>query len=351
MKPWKAVLAATSFALLLISLGCFRKPQGAGQDTGLFVIADSTNWVALEPALKDVFERTIKTPQPEKVFGVHWVPPRRFSQFATRKNLVLAGALQSEGEIDGQISKMLSPEVKNRVIDGSAFYFPKDNPWAEGQLLVVLVSNTVTELQDKLMENKKHLYELFQTRLLEETSAKMYQRLEQKELAEKLLNQYGWTVRIQHDYIVNKERPQDRFIMLRRSLPGRERWLFVHWIDDADPSIVDERWVINTRNKQTEKFYEVDLINEEYTSSREVEFLGRSALMLEGLWANEAKMAGGPFRNYTFYDEDSGRIYMIDIAVFFPGGEKEPFLRQLDIMAHSFKTANEIRNDRKEEGS
>lgn len=341
MKNLKLLTTGVVSLLLLLS-GCSRKSGSFGEPTQLFIVADQEVWQALEPTLRDVFERTIETPQPEKVFSVYWVAPDKFSQFATRKNLVLLGALQAEGEISQKVSDILSADVKQKVMEGSAFVFPKKDAYAEGQLLMVLAGNTVEELQQKLSDNKSYLYEMFREKLLEETKRQMFEQLEQKELSQELLSKYGWTLRIQHDYIINIERPQDRFVMLRRSLPGRERWLFVHWIEEADPEIIDRDWAMRTRNKLTQKFYEGDTINEDYTEAEEIDFLGRSTLLLQGLWENVEKVAGGPFKNYSFYDTASQRIYMIDIAVYYPGGEKEPFLRQLDIMAHTFKTAQEV---------
>ncbi len=335
--------------LLIVFSGCLKKPKSFGGDTDLFVVADSTDWINLESTFIDVFERRIDTPQPEKVFQVVWVPPYRYQEFATRKNLVLTGALNSEGEISKKIAIMLAPEVKDKVIDGSAFYFPKENPWAKDQLLLVLVSNTLPELQGKMLNRREYLYNLFETKLVYLTSKRMYQSLEQKDLAEELLESYGWSLRIQHDFLINIRRSQERFVMLRRSLPQNERWLFVHWIEDGDPSLINGAWIINKRNQLTQKYYQNDKINREHTNSKEIEFLNRQAVMIEGLWENDEKMVGGPFRNYCFYDQASGRIYMIDIAVFFPGGKKEPFLRQLDIMARTFITAGQARDETKKE--
>jgi hypothetical protein len=331
--------------------GCAKKPESLGGETKLFVVADSSDWAYLEAAFKNVFEKTMHTPQPEKVFEVHWVPPDRFNEVATRKNLVLLGALNSPGELTPKIKNMLSQEVRERVEAGSEFVFTKKDPWAKQQLLVVLVSNDLPELREKLEGNKEFLYNLFEEKLIAETTEDMFEMLEQKELEKELLKKYGWTIRIQHDYFINSESPIDRFVMLRRSLPSSERWIFVHWIDGADANIINEEWAIQTRNRLAGKFYENDKVNEEYTYSKEVDFLGRPALMLEGLWENNEKVIGGPFRSYSFYDEPSGRIYMIDIAVFYPAGDKEPFLRQLDIMAHSFKTSYEIKEDATKEGS
>src|SRR3990172_969297 len=129
--------------------------------------------------------------------------------------------------------------------------------------------------------------------------------------------------------------------MLRRSLPGRERWLFVHWIDDADPAIINQEWILNMRDRLTTRFYKADSVNRDphYLKSYEKEIANRLAVVVEGLWENTTEVVGGPFRTYAFYDEKSGRIYMIDISVYSPAGTKEPFLRQLAVMANTFQTA------------
>jgi len=334
--------APTWMVLALVLVGCFGKPESHGEGTQLFVIADAENWEKLQPALTEAFQKVIKTPQPEMVFELVWVAPERFAEFATRKHLLLVGTLDSDGEISGKVSEILSPEVEARVRDGSAFYFPKNDPWAKNQLLVVLAANTAPELAEKLVANKQELYNLFEEKLIRETREQMFSQLEQTEMAQKLLHSYGWTLRIQHDYIINIERPMDQFVMLRRSLPGRERWLFVHWLDDADPHVITEDWAIARRNKLTTEFYDKDIIDGNHVAAEEIDFIGRPALKLEGLWRNDNKMVGGPFRTYVFFDEPTNRIYMIDIAVYFPGGQKEPFLRQLDIMAHSFATIAEV---------
>jgi hypothetical protein len=338
MKSLKTIPMA--LAALFLIIGCLRKPTSVGGETDIYVIADSSDWRILEPTLKEVFEREIQTPQTEKVFELLWAPPQKLNEVATKKNLILTGALEPGGEVIPKIG--LSDEVKQRVVEGTAFVFPKRDQWANEQLMVVLVSNTLEQLREKILENRKFLYELFEKKLRDDTVAAMFREHEQLELEKELLDKYGWTLRIQHDYVINVERPQDRFLMLRRSLPGRERWLFVHWIDKGDSSMLSEKWAMNTRDRLTMKFYQNDKINEQYTHSREVDFLNRKAILLEGLWENDEKVIGGPFRSYSFYDARSRRIYMIDLAVFYPGGEKEPFLRQLDIMAQTFKTAQEM---------
>ncbi len=75
-----------------------------------------------------------------------------------------------------------------------------------------------------------------------------------------------------------------------------------------------------------------------YLESVHEEFIGRPAIITTGLWENEEKVAGGPFSNFTFYDEFSKILFMIDVAVYAPNKDKLPYLRRMEIMAHTFKT-------------
>lgn len=343
-------------AVLLAFAGCLRKSVSMDEGTSLYVIADSTSWLALETTLRCTFERTIQTPRKESVFAVHWVRPKEFNQYATRKHLAIIGLLDSDAEISSKVKGMLSAAVRERVVDGSAFVFPKEEPWAKGQLLLVLAANSVETLAEKLTENKDYLYGLLEKRLRDATRKEMFERYEQTEISQEVLEKYGWTIRVQHDYFVKIDRADANFFMLRRSLPGRERWLFVHWVENASPEDLTPDWVMARRNMMTKRFYEGDFIylqdaKNPYGGSSITTIAGREALRIEGLWVNEENKAdatGGPFRTYAFFDEDTRRIYLLDLAVWFPGGNKEPMLRQLDIMAASFRTAADIEREKKE---
>jgi hypothetical protein len=182
----------------------------------------------------------------------------------------------------------------------------------------------------------------------------MYSIYEQKDLEKKLLEKYGWTVRVQHDYSIYKEFPQENFVMLRRAWP--ERWLFVCWQRLDDPSRITLDWAVAWRNSIGARFYENDRVVKPETaargfktppdlSAREVEFTGRRALEVQGLWENEVKVAGGPFKAWAFYDEYTQQAFLIDIAVFAPGREKVPLMRQLEIMARTFRTQHDRTTD------
>ncbi len=341
-------------AMLSLTLfGCGGKPASVGDSAQLVVVADNEVWADLEDQIRGAFERTVHTPQPEKVFEIIHVGGEEWKSYATRKNLAFVGSLQGTGEISLRVQKMLSEGVRRKVEDGTAYVFPRHDPWAQEQLLLVLASNSTAELGRKLSENSGYLYGLFADKLREETKEQMYAQLEQTDLAAQTLEKYGWALRVQHDYVVYTERPDRGFYLLRRSLPGRERWLFVHWREDIEPDEITDQWIMDARDRLGAEFLNSDQINRDpqYLNFRDVIFAERSAVVLEGLWENDEVLAGGPFRTYVFYDEDTRRTYMVDIAVYYPAGSKEPFLRQLDIMANTFQTAQDLKRKKQKETS
>ena len=46
--------------------------------------------------------------------------------------------------------------------------------------------------------------------------------------------------------------------------------------------------------------------------------------------------------NYTFYDEETARIYMLDASIFAPKYYKKSLIQQVDVLLHSFKTESEV---------
>ena len=62
------------------------------------------------------------------------------------------------------------------------------------------------------------------------------QAMNRKDIEGKFLNDYGWIIYVQADFKVALNKPEDNFVWLRRS-PGSdmERWIFVHWIENASP--------------------------------------------------------------------------------------------------------------------
>lgn len=334
MKSFKGFIIL--FGLFLVT-SCHFKPKGWWQEGIIAVMADSTDWEASQGVLRSAFEHVVRTPQIEKTFLLKYVSGEDFMRYTEFRYIVLVATLESKGKIGRIVRKVVSDkEIRNGVEEEKYFVFTQRNQWARNQLMIILVSKDISTLKEKIEANADFLYAIFETDFNDRLRKEMFDRGEQKGLEKKLMASYGWKIRIQHDYFLVKEFPREGFVWFRRMYP--ERWIFIRWIDGGDTSLLNPQWIIGERNRIGAAYYGGDQVASQYLFSRGSSFLNRTAQITSGLWENETKIAGGPFKNYTFYDPLSRRIYMIDLAVFAPGKDKVPFFRRMEIIANTFQT-------------
>lgn len=336
----KRILLFIGIATLIGMSDCSTKRGAVGEETDVMVVADSTIFAGLQAELAAAIEQTRLTPQPEKQFTIKYLDPLDLSRATVRHYIIMIGLLNSSDKTSKQVYSMLSEPLLQQVRTGESFVFQKQSPWAEEQLLLVLVGQDLETLRQKIAENRKYLFDILQRDLFARTEKQVYSHYEQTDMERKLLQDFGWTLRVQHDYHLYGRDKEGKFVCLRRTSP--ERWLFVHWVDTPDEQIITKEWVVSRRKAIGSRYYEGDTIVDSLLITRETEFAGRWALQLEGLWENDEKVAGGPFTTYAFYDANARRAYLVDYAVFAPGQRKEPFLRQLEVMARTFRTAPDL---------
>ncbi len=332
---------------LLLVQGCYRRPAVRGPEYAVYIFAEDEDWKILEPVFEQIFNRIVYTPQAESHFEIVHADPANMGDYLAHRQIIFAASLKSEGKVADIVKRSVSrPELLDKVKSGESFLFKKEDQWTPHQLILTLVSNTVEDLAQKMMENKDLIYQIlydFQQKMVFDY---MYRTLENKELSQKLMDKYQWTVRVQHDYFLALEDSANGFVFLRRRYP--ERWFFVKWIEGGNPDVISKEWYFNLRDSIGVWYYGGDRVNRSYGRTKEINFLGRWCLMIEGLWENEEKVAGGPFLAYVFYDEGTDRIYAIDCAVFYPADKKLPFLDQLNAMAMTFKTKVDIQREEAE---
>lgn len=331
--------------LFFILLSCIlmvqcSKPNEWWKEAEIGVMADSTDWEALGGPLKQVYEKVVRTPQIEKMFVLKYVTDEDFMRYTKFQYLILAATLESKGRVRTLIDNVLKdPGIRKGVEKGDHFVFIQKNQWAKNQLVVILVSKNLPVLIQHIQSNRDFLFGIFKNDFEKRLEKDMFHNRENKEEQQRLMSTFGWTIRLQKDYFLAQEISDKGFLWYRRMYP--ERWIFVRWINGGDSTLLNEKWVVGERNRIGSEYYGGDHVADQYLFSHKGTFLGRPAQITTGLWANEAKEVGGPFKNYTFYDALSERVYMIDLAVFAPGKDKLPYLRRMDIIAGTFKTVFE----------
>lgn len=353
MKNLFGLLSIVTIVLLLSACDSSRKPATGFEDE-IYVVADSLEYEDLKIALQSAFEVEINTPMPEKLFNLKRISSNQIEKIYNKKNIVIVAPLNSGSYTSQYIHKIVDKELLKKIETENDFIISKYDLWAKNQLVTILSANTMQELEFKILKNKDNLLYAYQKisdkRLKESLYAPKYER---KQIEGLLLRDYGWVIYVQADYKLAKNDKENNFVWLRRS-PGSdmERWIFIYWIDNASPEYLNSDSIKAIRNRVTEKYYQTRddssyvVIADSFYTTSEVNFNNRYALFTQGLWDLNIKGMGGPFVNYTFYDEKSKRLYMLDGSIFAPKYYKRNLIQQVDVILQSFLTKDELSKDR-----
>lgn len=332
---------------LLFTQSCERKPQTLGSFDKILVLCDTNLWSEIETELNDALQVEIITPQPEYIFKLLQTEPDNISDLKRYRNLLLVGTLETPGTTKELFDQMLTDDARNSIINGENIIFEKPNAWSKDQLLGVVVAKDVENLKLKITEQKERIFDMFDMHTKMVVTQTMYSGHEKTDVEDIIMENHGWSVRIQHDYFAAIDSVEAQFVWLRRL--GPQRWLSVYYEPCEDPSLLSKEWMIETRNRNTKQFYKGDVIvqNDEIkVTEQNVNFNERYAIQLDGIWENDELMLGGPFRSFGFYNQSDERLYLVDLAVFAPGERKVQYIRQLESMAFTFKTKDEKRDRR-----
>lgn len=353
------------FVIILISIlfgtlfiGCGGKRNAIGLEDEIIVIADSTEFYDLEGTLVEVFEKKIITPQEENLFSIRLADIKDLNKYQRRKNLLFISTLDSETSVGKYLQGVLDSTVFEMVKTDSEFVFVKKDLWAKNQLAMFLISPNTRLLQKNLLIEKENLIHYFQQISNKRLFQSLYnEKYERKDIEARLMRDYGWIIYVQADFQLAKEVPEDNFVWLRRAInTDMERWIFVHWIENASPAFLNSDSIETVRNKLTKKYFRTTDNNtqveiqyeEDYNPvSTEVNFNGKYALLTQGFWRFSDKSGGGPFLSYTFFDEKTNRIYMLDGSIYAPKYYKKKLIQQVDVTLQSFMPEHELTAEKK----
>jgi hypothetical protein len=353
MKKFLIFIFLSVQFLFFVACDSSQKPATGFEDE-IYIVADSSEFEEVKLALETAFEVVINTPMPEKLFTLKRVSSNQIEKVQRKKNIVIVAPLNSGSYTSEYIKSITDKEIQKRLETENDFILSKYDLWAKNQLVTVLSAANMQELEFKILKNKDNLLYAYQkqsdARLKESLYAPRYER---KAIEGLLLRDHGWVIYVQADYKLAKNDKENNFVWLRRS-PGSEmeRWIFIHWIDNATPEYLNADSIKSIRNRLTQKFYQTSddssyvVIADSFFTTSEVNFNERYALFTQGLWDLNIKGMGGPFVNYTFYDEKNKRLYMLDGSIFAPKYYKRNLIQQIDVILQSFLTKDELTQDR-----
>lgn len=277
---------------------------------------------------KDVFRAPVPMlPQAEPMFHVIFIPRREFSKvFETHRHIFFI-------ELDQTLS---SPTIE----------FSRD-VWSYPQL-VVRVTAPDRESIIRILENNA---QTFYDRYLAVEYLRLenaYRRMIQHNSHQAVKNMFGIDMAIPEGYFVATE--GENFVWLRKTATREEfdQAIMIWTLDYTDPAVDFDIDVIWARRDSITKQYIPGQFPGTYMTTyrgdlelrpdyREISFNNKYAIEARSLWRVHGDFMGGPFVTYTFVDETTNRLFMIDGWVFAPKYDKRDYMRQVEAIIWSLR--------------
>ena len=347
---------------MLLLLGCGDvdlRPEAIGPEGQINVVIDSVLWAGpVGDALRDQLGGLILTlPSRESVFDLKQTAitsQHTLEQVKKFKNVVFVAPLNDTTNEARYLNSILSEEAKTAILDGGTATVPRSDLWRRRQQVFYVTASTPENLVTAIEENGPGIVYQFNEISRRRLQRDMFDRGRQPEIETCLMENHHFAVHAQHDYVVAMD--TSNFVWLRRTLSDTWRSFFIYYEENADPSKLSPEWIYNARDALTKRYVQgnsggwIEIDRRRPLESEEINFKDRYAYETRGLWhmvgeENGEKIQygmGGAFLSYAFYDQPSARLYLIDGMVFAPNFPKREFLRQLEVIAYTFRTRQEV---------
>lgn len=330
-------------------------PTARGEADEIILVVDSTQWVdslGIGLELRKTFlSPMLGLPQDEALFNVSKVNPQRLnSVLKSAKNMVFVMTLDSQTPDSKVLQKFFTNQSLNQIKrDTSIFMRAQKDLFAKGQTVLFLFSSSEDILAKKINYNRSAIREYFETSARETIKSQLFAS-NQKQLEARIKENHNVSFTIPFGW--EKARDLKNFIWLRKMDAQTEQSIFVYYEPYTDRGVFNKigefRDKITRQNLFDGENQDVYIKRQEIIPvfTERVNFNGHFAVEARGLWKISDNSRGGPFVSYTIVDEESGLIYYVEGYVDSPGTRKKKFVRELEAILSTFKTADDLKSSK-----
>jgi len=355
-------------ALTIVLAGCegdFR-PRAVGEEGRIVVVMDSSHWTGApgEAFQKNVTPWVETLPVAERHFKIRHLElsERTYDRVQALKNVVIAAALSDSTNETAFLRRRLSDEAEQAILDGQIAVVSKPNLWRRSQRVYYVAAATPEALAQAFQERGPEVRRTFTEATLQRIERDMYEEGRRGAVEDSLMRRHGFTINLQPTFQIAADTTtaSEGFVWLRRLLAETRREFFVYYADDVSPDQITREWIYAKRDSLTRQhlrgnvtgFVQIDY--RRALNTEQITFSDRYGFETRGLWYMATPVkgddefrpvgGGGPFVNFTFYDQATDRVYMLDGSIFAPDFDKLNFVRHMEVTARTFRTAEEVRS-------
>ncbi len=323
------------FLLCLLIFGCAGKKDSLGTDDEIRVICSKIDEPVIKDYLASVFDDTIYTPAPEPLFKLIFSRPEHYEDLKEYAQVIIAAVNRNSTNPGYRLLKKLLPEGQlNNSEDDNPVLLTRDLH-AKDQVYVVINASNKEHLFNYLDKNKcllrKHYDEQFKLR-----GSRFLFNDNQTQIEEKINEDYGWFLKIPWGWEVLRNDDKMNFFWMGSEYPYR--WMSIKWdngnnINDG-LSLGKQIWNFPINHYKSIRF------NENRFKLDRIYFNDYKGWQCSGIWESMDSLdaKGGPFYSYIFYDHHSDRTFHINTLVHNPGKSKAVYIRQMELIAKSFRS-------------
>ena len=318
-------------ALLIISCGTKQEAIGAADE--IIVIVSKEDKSNITDVLEQIFSDTLFTPQPEPIYKLNYADPIGFNKLKRQTNLII-GSIGTNKLNSGTklVKSLLGEELFDETINGNKQIIFSEDQFGRSQLFMIISGKSISDINNTLFEKSEWIKSYFDQKFIEKQKKYLFGNDRLKKLSKEFKQKYGWEIQIPWGWEVIKELPDSNFIWLGREMPYQ--WFSIHWEDGL--IVEDSTMAFEYSNRFPQEYYKTIRYNDYKYQMEQVTLSNWTAWKSFGIWESIDEARGGPFINYTWYDGVTDRTYNLNMLVFIPSKNKASFMRQLDIMAHTF---------------
>lgn len=287
--------------------------DSTGRINHVLIVMNNEDWDGrVGDSLRQIIAQPLPgLPQEEYPFTVNQVDPITFnSLFKRNRNILFIG------------------------VDTLEHFYSNTNLYASPQLTLTVLGRDKDELIDNMMSHREELISTFK-----ENDMRLYQYKVTKDAYEtneiNTFNNLGLKFKIPRAYRMVEDTGD--FMWYRSTITRGLLNLLAYEIPVQNLDSVSEDDLIRYRDSIGKtyvpgQFDSTYLVTEKRVRPivKKVNIDGREALESRGLWYVENDFMGGPFVSYTFKDEDTGRLLVIEGFSYTPSAKKRDFVFELE---------------------
>jgi len=319
--------------VILLIANCSTKREAIGAADEIIVVVSKDDRNSINNVLAQIFSDTLYTPKPEPIYKLIYVDPAGFRGLKRHSNLIIGSIGTNELNSGTKLVKsLLGNELFEETIKGDEQIIFSEDQFGRDQLFMIISGKSDTEITKALLDKSDWIKSYFDKTFIKKQEKYLFGNDRLKKLSKEFEDKYGWKLQIPWGWEVLKDLPDSNFVWLGREMPYQ--WFSIHW---------QRGFLFEKEDEATHFAYQFPLnyyktvqLNEYQFKIELVNFNKWSAWRSQGIWESFDDARGGPFINYTWYDNVTDRTYNLNMLVYIPGKNKATFMRQLDIIARSF---------------